>query len=89
MGAVPTDTAGAGSVVIVADAARPHLRASWFIRRILDRILVNRTVTTADMAAVDASGADVVVVVVVASVASPHAARVAHVHGSCCQGDPS
>lgn len=88
MVAVPTDTAGAGSVVMVAVATCPHSRGSWFTRRILDRVRADSAESAALMAAGHARGAEVVVVVKVASVAYPHAAGVVHVHGSCCQGDP-
>lgn len=83
MVAVPANTAGAGPVVMMANTARPHPGRSWF-RRILHRVHVDTAVTAAHMAAVHTSGADVVDVLVVASVALPHVVSSAHVDGSCC-----
>lgn len=81
MVAVPTDTAGAASVVMVADAARPHHGRLW-IRRILDGVDVDNAVTAVGMTTVHASRADVVDVLPVASMALPHVVSGAHGEGS-------
>lgn len=87
MVAVPTDTAGAGSVVMVAVATRPHSRGSWFTRRILHRVQVDNAASAEHMAAICTRGGDVIDVLVVACMALPHVVGVAHIDGSSCRED--